>query len=178
LAYLLSSCRTELFFQESQVADLKVVSERSEADLVRERSEALVADGLKSLTSNLMRVVRGAGDPADVFSQTAEVLKSFEEHRNKVGQFPSAFFISETLKSSSGVRRLRQELRDKGDNEALDRWSNDGTFDRMRAQHQICRGVLQIIASEFLGQNTQITAGEKELVEGVRAYEATYKERR
>ena len=55
--------------------------------------------------------------------------------------------------------------------EHIERWENDGTFDRIRAVDQICRGALQLVAARLLDQATQISAGEQELYGGVRRLE-------
>jgi hypothetical protein len=44
----------------------------------------------------------------------------------------------------------------------MDRWYEDGTMDRKYAEHSIKAGVLQIVASQFVGQSLQQRAGEPE----------------
>jgi hypothetical protein len=49
----------------------------------------------------------------------------------------------------------------------MDRWYEDGTMDRKYADHAIKAGVLQIIASQFVGQTPQQRAGESEMSDGI-----------
>jgi hypothetical protein len=48
-----------------------------------------------------------------------------------------------------------------------ERWHEDGTFDQLDAEDSIKAGVLQIIASELVGQVTQQCAGESEMRVGI-----------
>jgi hypothetical protein len=52
--------------------------------------------------------------------------------------------------------------------ESIDRWDEDGTFDKMYAEGAIQRGALQIVASKLLDQVMQVRAGESEMHEGIR----------
>jgi hypothetical protein len=63
------------------------------------------------------------------------------------------------------------------DQTTFDRWMQDGTFDKMDAEHTIYRGVLQIVASQLIGQSVQKSAGDSELHDGLHAYERARQER-
>ncbi|WOH57844.1 hypothetical protein [Bradyrhizobium sp. BWC-3-1] len=57
------------------------------------------------------------------------------------------------------------------DQDSVDRWHEDGTFDRMAAEHTMFCGALQLIASEMIGQSTQKAAGSREFHDGLREYQ-------
>ena len=48
-----------------------------------------------------------------------------------------------------------------------ERWREDGTLDRKYAEESIKAGVLQIIASQFVGKAPQQRAGESEMRNGI-----------
>jgi hypothetical protein len=50
----------------------------------------------------------------------------------------------------------------------MDRWYEDGTMDRKYAEHSIKAGVLQIVASQFVGQSLQQRAGETGMTAGTK----------
>jgi hypothetical protein len=59
----------------------QLVVENDPHNVAKERARHWVADPLKELAANLMRVARGAGKPYDIGSNCVEVLKGFERAR-------------------------------------------------------------------------------------------------
>ena len=132
----------------------QIVSENSEADVARRRAVDEMAWPLKELAANLIRTVRGAGTPGLLASQMVAVLKKLESYHDAVGSYPSGGEISEAL----SIRFRHQEAGIPRD-------------DFEAAIATIVQGALQVAASELLGQHTQISAGETEMLDGVRRLE-------
>jgi hypothetical protein len=132
-------------------------------------AEQHFANHLREAVANALRVVRGAGRPADLIKQFHEVVVAAIDIREITGQGPAAQALVGILavedeadeifkKHASG--QIRQE--------SIDRWDEDGTFDRMYAEGSVQRGALQIIASKLLDQSIQVRAGQSEMQEGIR----------
>ena len=132
-----------------------IVTENSEADLVRRQAMDQVASRLRELTANLLRVTRGAGKPYEIGGQAQELVNALVEYCEEVGDYPS----NEELSGAVDVSP-EETFRGQISNEEID---------RMYAKHQIVCGALQITASRILGQRTQETAGGEEMTEGIRS---------
>ncbi|SRR5712691_7008672 len=127
---------------------------------------------LRVLTANLLRVVRGAGQSYRIGVDMAACAQAAKKYRRAYGEWPSQV-LEQILRFESGIAEL-QESRSR---EEIDAMEERGLFDRMQAEYEICRGALQIVASDLLGQRIQKIAGQKELYEGVRNLQAA-RERR
>jgi hypothetical protein len=103
------------------------------------------------------------------------VEDAFSRFHEVCGHYPTPQIVEQTLRFESGVREHRHDRKEQGDKASIERWDRDGTFDRMRAEHKICCGSLQIVASRMLGQMTQESAGDRELYEGTRLLEEAQK---
>lgn len=124
---------------------------QGDRDLIYE----MLGSHLRHLTSNLMRVVRGAGRPSDIMSQMASVfewLKRYEEDCGVpmlVGDLPGLFHVPENLRQrDSDVEGLRTK--------ALD---------------DIVNGALQVAASRLVGQSGFERQGEQDILRGIGAYQ-------
>jgi hypothetical protein len=70
---------------EKSGAELK--QQRAEDEAARVRAMGLVDWNLRELTANLMRIVRGAGEPARVRQQADALIASMVAFRDVVGHF-------------------------------------------------------------------------------------------
>jgi hypothetical protein len=149
---------------------MKVVSEKSEAEIERlrkERERDRLTENLKwalrELTANLLRVCRGAGKPYEIGSQANAVVEAIVTFRKATGSFPDSYGLTNMLRSPHALEKLL----DKG----VDPTNHEDYLARTDAVQTIVRGALQIAASELLGQRTQVTRGEDELYQGIGALE-------
>ena len=122
----------------------------------RELLRRMMGAHLRELTSNLIRVVRGAGRPCDIMNQMASVfecLKGFEEDCDdtvRMGDLPSLFCVE-----------------------------RDGDVDDLRARaiDDIVNGALQVAASRLVGQAALERQGEQEVLKGIAGYQEAVKHR-
>jgi hypothetical protein len=142
---------------------MQIVSENSEADLVRKRALSQIGWALRDLTANLIRVSRGAG-PHEIGLQAEALIEALVAYRDAAGNFP----WSEDLANILTVEP---------DPEIMERM-NDDHLDQVDAEQAIIRGSLQIAASRLLGQELQESAGHRELYGGLRELEGIRAERR
>ena len=141
---------------------MKLVIENDPKEIKKHHKLRQLERSLIELTANLLRVCRGAGKPNDVGVNCAAVIEAFEDFHDVVGRYPSADEVAVPLSfklSDDGIE-YEEELGEK-----------------IYALEDIIRGSLQIVASEFLRQRLQVSAGERQLYGGVRALE-TYREKR
>ena len=120
----------------------------------RDALAAALAEALRQLTANLVRVTRGAGRPEDVVLQTLTLMQCFSGYRESFGTYPSADEVAAAL-------RL-QELPDPAEG-GWEEWD--------AAVREMVRGALQIAAAELLAQAPQARAGRRELFAGYRRIE-------
>jgi hypothetical protein len=130
----------------------------------RERvfAEQGVRRALKELAANLMRVSRGAGKPYAIAEQCVDVVTSFRAYHEAFGSWPADHDVAAILDSSSPQSR----------DFSLPHDERQFTIDLMVS------GALRLAAARLLSQKLQESHGEKELLEGVRAYEREREERR
>ena len=124
-------------------------------DAARERASALLRYRSAVLAGNIMRIVRGAGKP---YSMTQECLEFLEAFNAYTRAFPHGVPADEIANALD----FRREL---------DFSENEFYISREVAIETIVRGSLQIAASRLLEQKLQHSAGESELLEGVREME-------
>ena len=134
---------------------MRVVTDNSDADLAHRRAMADVSHALRELTSNLMRVVRGAGKPDDIFRQTQTLAEAFVRYYEATGLVVPADELS-TILSIEHEPQLPAHF------SGLER-------DRLDAGQAVIGGALQVAASRLLDQKSQETIGQGEMFEGVRA---------
>lgn len=134
---------------------MRIVSENSEQDLARLRAEGDARRAVSELTANLLRITRGAGKPDEIARHLSALATAMQEHWDAAKFWP--------------YDELADELR--CDNrEWLPEWrmrTSDEELERLDATEEIIAGALQIVASRLLGQRTQETAGDHQLLAGV-----------
>lgn len=107
-----------------------------------------LSTALTDLAANLLRVVRGAGHSYLVGRQLGACMRAYEQYQQTYTYWPPSWEVSEILR--------------------FERAEDDDGY----ATYTICRGALQIVASELLDQRLQRAAGETQLVRGIRSWEA------
>jgi hypothetical protein len=141
---------------------MKLVVSNSEREIERECHTARIQTAYDRLAANLLRVLRGSGQAADLVRQAADYAVACREAQD-AGHYPVAIqYRTPTAwdKIHSGGTEADQ-----------DRWMKDGTLQREEAIETIIIGALQVLASELLDQKSQRSKGEEELHRGLRAYE-------
>lgn len=139
---------------------MKLVSETSEEDRAKvaaERAQSAARwefeGSLRLLTANLIRVTRGAGDGYKIGKQTSELLEAAQQYRDAFGHWPS----------DADYSRALHHTEDRDPEYGPYQWRQD-------ALNQIIRGSLQVAASRMLDQPLQVSAGEREMDNGLRYY--------
>ena len=139
---------------------MRIVADNSDEDLTRRAAEGEFATALVCLTANLMRIVRGAGKGYDVGSEAIRLIDAMKAFQSAYGHWPEDFRFPEALAI-----------------EDTDRFYEAGQG-RHDAIEQIIKGSLRLAAARLLDQKLQISAGEREIEEGLRAYDSWMQERR
>jgi hypothetical protein len=150
---------------EKSMADFRVIEGGGDWDL----AEQELADALREAAANVLRVVRGAGKPHALVNQFGEVIGAAVKFKEAAGHWPPSHLMTRALALDNEVSDLYDRCKSgQIDQESIDRWKRDGTFERMRAEGTIHRGVLHIVASNLLGQKVQASAGDSEMYQGIR----------
>jgi hypothetical protein len=136
---------------------MRIVSEKSEADLARERASDRVGWKLRELTANLLRITRGAGKPEEIMRQMNGLTAAIQSFWEAVGLSPYADEFSRALDVSNDLETKRH-------------WRPEDRY-RDDAEERIIRGVLQIVASRLVHQRAQETIGRSEMYDGINAIE-------
>jgi hypothetical protein len=158
--------------------DFTVIESGGPAGRDRRLAEQEFAFALREAAANMLRIVRGAGKPYALLEQMSDVVAAAVKVREVTGQLPMD--ILETVLHRESKTEAIQEKRRAGeiDETSIERWQDDGTFDKLESEDSIKAGVLQIIASQFVGQRTQECAGESEMRNGINeAFKARQKAR-
>src|SRR5258708_7124929 len=114
----------------------------------------------------------------EILLQMKKAIDTAVKFQEVHGYFPSSDFIQSELKLYDEYERQSDREREgQLGQETIDRWREDGFFERMLAKHTICRGALQIAASGLIGQDTQQRNGAHEFHEGLHQLERLREER-
>lgn len=141
---------------------VKLVVENSPKEIARREALGQLEQVLRSLFANLLRVSRGAGKAYEVGPDCVAVIEAYTAYRDVVGYYPASHEISKAL------------------NFRTDKFAEDvdHSDDEMRrAIEWIIAGSFQLVASEFLHQPLQISAGEREIDSGIRELKACREDR-
>lgn len=144
---------------------LKVVTSQTDSELRRKNAETELKYPLRELAANLIRIVRGAGDPDQLPDQLVQTLKFYEKHVKATGGVPKPKVVRKMLDPEEAMIEARPwtEITNPEEIEALNR---SGMAERQEAEELMRKGGLQITASMLLGQHTQSIAGEHEMYRG------------
>jgi hypothetical protein len=112
-----------------------------------------VSWAVREMTSNLLRVLRGAGRPYDIGRLANETVRAFVSHQKIVGVWPNSDELAKMLAVGLEDRMLNRD---------------DSSRRLADADLTIIRGVLQVCASRLIGQTTQVCAGASEMGKGLK----------
>lgn len=129
---------------------MEQVSETSDEDRKRQWAEREMIHVARHMAINLLRVVRGAGRPHQIFADAKEFARAAEVYFEVFGMWPveqlyEAFDLSPEYEITDTKRA-----------------------DIEHATQLIMAGALQMAASRMAGQRTQEAAGRRELFAGIR----------
>ena len=147
---------------------MKLVNNQSEAEIAQNSVETNLRHALRKMVANLMRVMRGTGKPDHLGNDIVRCAGAFDEYHSAFGGHPSRDFYSDAL----DLQKVREDYRPwvkEIDPKTAASSAADGTTDMMKAEQEIIRGVMQIIASQMLDQMTQVNQGSQEMHRGIRA---------
>lgn len=148
---------------------MRVVSERTEAEIRTHEVEAKVRVTLRRLAANILRVARGSGSSAELGHQMAACIEAMEAYRDVVGTWVPSWDLNQMLDADAADAEDRTF---KPSAEDLARWDEDGSTDRGLAERDIRHACLQMTASMLLNQSPQKARGEHDFYEGLRRLEA------
>ena len=148
---------------------MRVVSERTEAEIRTHAIEAKVRFTLRRLAANIMRVARGSGSSAELGVQMVACIEAMEAYRDVVGTWVPSWDLNQMLSADAADAEDRTFVPSAED---LARWEEDGSTDRELAVRDIRNACLQMAASMLLNQSPQKARGEHDFYEGVRRLEA------
>ncbi|MCK1266758.1 hypothetical protein IVB44_21390 [Bradyrhizobium sp. 49] len=126
---------------------------------------------IRDCAANLLRIIRGAGKPHELMRQMQLALNTSAKFYEVHGYWPQEVIVNDLRIDDEAAKWSAKAREGTLDQDSVDRWHDDGTFDRMAAEHGIFCGALQIIASEMIGQSTQKAGGSREFHDGLREYE-------
>lgn len=109
--------------------------------------ESAVEDTLRALTTNLMRISRGAGEPYNLGRQLTECVSALRRYAQERGELPSNSQFQAMLD-------FRRTSKDQAPQE--------------RATTDIIRASLRVAAAELQGNRLQRDAGERDLYQAIR----------
>jgi hypothetical protein len=124
-----------------------------DADLGRRKAEAGVAQALRELAANLIRIVRGAGNPDDLMRQALAFIQTVADHKERLGAYPAGHMIADAL--------------DIARDQALLARLDAGQVGRTEAEEHIIQGALQIAAARLLGQKAHESRAYNKMLDGV-----------
>lgn len=108
---------------------------------------------LRNLAANLLGVMRGAGKACDIGRDCMAVIEAFQAYCDEFGHPPA----SQNLERILSIQDEQLET------------CPDEEWERRLAMDSIVRGSLRIAAARLASQPLQVSAGEGDLREGVRA---------
>jgi hypothetical protein len=133
---------------------------------------------IRETAANMLRIIRGAGKPYELLLQMKKAIDSAVKFQEAHNHWPTDVIANDLRLHDEMEECLERGCAGTLNQVHIDRWWKDGTFDKMSAEHTIYRGVLQIVASHMIGQNTQERAGDSEFHEGLRRLEDIREQRR
>ncbi|MGK9233505.1 hypothetical protein KXS07_24955 [Inquilinus limosus] len=143
---------------------MRIVSRNSDADLARGRAEQGVGLALRELAANLIRVMRGAGQPQEIGVQAAAFVDAVEIYQD-LAKRP---LLVEQVRDMLDIARDEPVLRN----------GSDADWTEIQGHQAITRGALQIAASRLLAQPMQEGGGRREIEDGLRLLECARAKRR
>jgi hypothetical protein len=115
----------------------------------------------------MLRIVRGAGKPYELLPQMKTAIDTAIKFQELHNHWPSHVIANELLLEDEKEIWLARARDGTIDQASIDRWWEDGTFEKMMAEHAINQGALRITASELVGQDLQKSHGKNEFHQGM-----------
>lgn len=147
---------------EPKKLKLVVVAENTQQQIDTSFAQEDLDYALRQLAANIIRVVRGAGNPDEIIVQCAKVVDTAIAFREAAERVPSPVSVASAIKLKHDSLQYDDSF-----------W-----FSRQLADRKMISGVLQFAASRLLGQLTQERRGETEMHEAYRDMESAYEELR
>lgn len=129
---------------------MRLVSCQTDAERDREQALREAIEMAAIAFANIMRVARGAGKPHRLVHDAVDMVGAFNAYFELAGHYPGEHVAYE-------IRHLLWAR-------SCDREWSDGI-------DEMSRGALQVVASRLIGQLTQETRGEHELISGLTVIE-------
>jgi hypothetical protein len=153
------------------VPDLTVIDGGGPEGRDRIFAEQELRNALLETAANMLRVIRGAGKPYELITQFSVVVQSAIKFRDAFGHWPPSHTLAEMLAMQDEVDEMYEKRAAGRFTEAdMDRWYQDGTMDELYAERTIKAGMLQLVASQFVGQTLQERVGESEMSDGINKF--------
>jgi len=131
----------------SDDSKLRVVSQQSDTEIAAQAALADATSATTILLANLMRVLRGAGQPSQIVYDADKLVDAYQRFFNLKRCYPGQHVASE-LRNDFGRYEANATEWDRGLN-------------------TVVRGALQMAASRLLNQRPPEDAGERELMRGI-----------
>lgn len=149
---------------------MRVVSSQSSETIRKKKAlEDLTAE-LRRLAVNLLRVIRGAGKPYELPRDIDRVAKALTEYAEAHGQFPDSDSIRSILDRDIALEEYRPWIVEGRQRRAREAATPEAQIEL--AISDIIDAALQIVASMFADQMTQLRTAEHALHLGVRRLKA------
>jgi len=136
---------------------LKIVAENDEAELRRKQAIGEIGYPLRTLAANMLRSMRGAGEPVHLAGEMVAVLDAMQAYRDTMGHYPESHVLRSILNFRDDTLETRQ--------------ISDGPREWALAEERVIAGALQNAASRLCHQRAQLAAGRHEMIEGIRVIE-------
>jgi hypothetical protein len=134
-----------------RMPDLTVVSERSKKEIKQQEASRVLKSALINLAANLMRVVRGAGNPNLITQHVEDFTEAYIFWEDAYKRLPDESVFQELLKFPEPDLGL-----------------SEGHLEAAMLEHTICSEALQIVASTLLGQRVQRDKASADLHRSIR----------
>jgi hypothetical protein len=136
------------------------------------------SQAIREVAANMLRIIRGAGKPYELLPQMKTAIDAAIKFQELHNHWPTDVVASDLLLEDEMETWLARARDGTIDQASIDRWWEDGTFEKMMAEHTIVQGALRITAAELVGQDLQKSHGKNEFREGVYAWIRVRDERR
>jgi hypothetical protein len=133
----------------------------------RRESHLRITHMLRQLGANILRIMRGAGDPQDLLEQMRRYIQAVEMYRIVDGIALSNADVRRMLAwdHSSVVNRLTAEQRT----------DHTGTVERMAAKRDMVDASLHFAAAVLVNQPTQMARGDIKLYRSIARFNKSWK---
>ena len=144
---------------------IKLVSERDEKEIAAPRARSELELAIRDFAANVLRIIAGAGDSGRLLNQLVPVIEAHKKLLELTGNtFASEISIGQALRS---LDWSADDPRWQWDTALID-----------RAQNEIVRAALRILAAELCDQRRQKAQAETKMLEPIDRYKLRREELR